>query len=189
MSEATSTTGPKAVTHQANSHVAEDGKPSVTSKIKIRYAEAVDKEPARRLLNQFHGDTIFSHLPFSDKKFERYAETILSKPAHTVCFVAEFEGELVGLIWATAGTYVLSDEGIVTTVHILAIDIERLSEIWRVKALGALLRAVKNCSISQNSIGLLVHVTTGINTMSADHLFKAFGAKIIGGNYLFYENF
>lgn len=156
----------------------------MNNKIILRVGEAGDKEPVREMLKRFHQTTIFGKYPFSDKKYEEHAQKILTFPQNMVCIVAELNGVIVGLIWASAGQYSLSDELVLTTCHVIAVDQENLKPIARAKTFLRLISAVKKWSITRGASQVLVHVTTGTNLKSTDKLLHRSGAKCIGGGYV-----
>ena len=45
----------------------------------IRRGEPRDKEPVRYLVRQFHEQSAFADMSFSDERFDRHAEAILKK--------------------------------------------------------------------------------------------------------------
>ena len=77
----------------------------------IRTPIAEDREPARVLCRSMHARTIFADIAFSDAKFNRGADRVLSGEApHTIALVAELNSRLVGAAWATAGEYFIGAE-------------------------------------------------------------------------------
>lgn len=160
----------------------------LTGKIIIRVIKPEDKEPARDLLKAHHASTIYAEYPFSDDKFDTHAEKIYSYPENMVCFVAELinddGNEIVGLLWASAGSYALSDALIFSTCHVVAVHPEKLSRLKKVKTFMRLIKAVKIWSDTRGANQVLVHVTTGTNIAVTDRLLRRSGAKCIGGGYV-----
>lgn len=156
----------------------------MSNKIILRVGEAGDKEPVREMLKRFHQTTIFGKYPFSDKKYEEHAQKTLAFPQNMVCIVAELNGAIVGLIWASAGQYSLSDELVLTTCHVIAVDQDNLKPIARAKTFLRLISAVKKWSNTRGASEVLVHVTTGTNLKTTDRLLRRSGAKCIGGGYV-----
>ena len=161
----------------------------------IRNGRAEDAEAVRALVKQHHERTIFGHLPVSERKLDQYASTILTFPPHMATLVAERDGQIVGFLWATAGTYALSDEGVMATCHLIAIDIDTLHPVARARVFLSLLKALKAWSKTRGAERILVHVTTGETdkrqgtepgfSLKATHrLLEKVGAEAIGGGYV-----
>jgi hypothetical protein len=159
-------------------------KPPNKSKISIRLVERTDKENIRVMLKRFHDQTIWGGHAFSDKKFNEHARAIFAKPAHMVCLVAEKDGAIVGLAWASAGSYSLSEELILATCHVIAVDRDALSPIQRAKTFLRLLKGIKKWSDTRGASEVLVHVTTGTDLKATDRLLRKAGARMIGGGYV-----
>ncbi|MEW7009978.1 GNAT family N-acetyltransferase [Lentilitoribacter sp. EG35] len=156
----------------------------LTDKVIIRTIEPQDKEPARELLKAHHASTIYADYAFSDDKFETHAAAIYAYPEHMVCLVAELNGEIVGLVWASAGSYSLSDELILATCQVIAVHPTKLGRLKRVKTFLRLIKGVKTWSDTRGAHQVLVHVTTGTNLEATDRLLRRSGAKCIGGGYV-----
>lgn len=160
----------------------------LTGKIIIRVIKPEDKEPARALLKAHHSSTIYSEYPFSDDKFDVHAEKIYSYPENMVCFVAELinddGNDIVGLLWASAGSYALSDALIFSTCHVVAIHPKKLGKLKKVKTFMRLIKAVKTWSDTRGANQVLVHVTTGTNIAVTDRLLRRSGARCVGGGYV-----
>lgn len=174
------------------------------SQVKIRVFQEADKEQVRDLARRLHGKTVFGHFPFSDAKFDRHAETVLKKQLHMVCLVAEFGEEIIGFAWATTGRHTISEEGMLTTCHVIAVDLDRVggvrkSKINKGSTMGdvtrrastflRLLKGIKDWSKNRGAEHVLVHVTTGVvedgaNAETTGRLLRKIGAQTIGGAYL-----
>lgn len=61
---------------------------------------------------------------------------------------------------------------------------ENLKPIARAKTFSRLISAVKKWSITRWASQVLVHVTTGANLNTTNHLLRRFGAKCIGCGYV-----
>ncbi|MEW7010035.1 hypothetical protein [Lentilitoribacter sp. EG35] len=170
-----------------------------SGQILIRVIEPKDKEKCRELLKAHHASTAYADYAFSDDKFESHAAKIYAYPENMVCLVAERalerdqnkaepttdqETEIIGLLWASAGSYALSDELIFATCHIIAVHPVKLGRLSAVKTFMLLIKAVKTWSKTRGADEVLVHVTTGTNLKATDRLLRRSGAKTIGGGYV-----
>ena len=157
--------------------------PEPNSGLRVRLFEARDREPARALLRQHHAETVFRDQPFSDWKFNEHANLILSRPPRMMCAVATLNGKVVGLTWAQADSYMLSDGPLFVTVTVIAVDLD-MGKVRRAKVFLALVAAIRQWASSLNASHSFIHVTTGSSINATDRLMKAAGAKFIGGAYV-----
>jgi len=121
-------------------------------------------------------------LPF--REFDRIADQVLAGARHTVALVAELDGRVVGLIWATAGEYFIADEGVLATVHVLAVDRDGLSPLRRAKVFLRLFKGLRVWAETRKVRQILVHVTTGRDLRSSDRLLRVAGMRCLGGSYV-----
>lgn len=159
-------------------HVAANG-------ISVRLFERADIPKARAIMLQHHENTVFRNQPFSDRKLDRHFEQILSRPPRMIGLAAEWRGEPAGLAWAAADSYMLTEDGIIVAVHIVAVDLN-LAPVRRAKIFLSLVSAIRQWA--ESSVGAchsFIHVTTGFRLASTDRLMMAAGAKLVGGSYLF----
>jgi hypothetical protein len=156
----------------------------VPSGIRVRLFEARDREEARVLLRQHHANTVFRDQPFSDWKFDRNRSQVLSRPPRMAGIVAECENRVIGLAWAVADSYLLSDGPLFVTVQLIAVELEKIGPVRRAKTFLALVSGIRQWAQSMNATHSFVHVTTGSNLKATDRLMKAAGAKCVGGAYV-----
>jgi len=98
------------------------------------------------------------------------------------CLVAVWNGEVVGVAWASADSYMPSDGPLFSTVEVIAVDLER-PPMRRAKVFLALIAGLKQWASSMGANHTFVHVTTGSNLKATDRLMRASGTKFIGGAY------
>jgi hypothetical protein len=91
---------------------------------------------------------------------------------------------IVGLVWATAGEYFLAEEGVLATVHAIAVDRDHLSPIRRAKTFLRLIAGLRQWARTHNARHILVHLTTGRDLRATDRLLRAAGMKCVGGSYV-----
>ena len=151
--------------------------------LRVRLFEERDIPVLRKIMRQHHGATVFRNQPFSDWKLDRHFEKILSRPPRMACIVVEWQGVPIGVTWAVADSYMLSDGPLFVTVHVIAVDLEQ-KPLRRAKAFLALVGGLKKWTVSLNASHTFVHVTTGSNLKSTDRLMKAAGAQFVGGAYV-----
>ncbi|MEP3047153.1 MAG: hypothetical protein ABJL55_18050 [Roseibium sp.] len=151
--------------------------------LRVRLFEERDIPSVRSIMRQHHATTVFRNQPFSDWKLDRHFQKILSRPPRMACIVAEWQGAPIGVLWAAADSYMLSDGPLFVTVHVIAVDLEQ-KPLRRAKAFLALVGGLKKWTASLNASHAFVHVTTGSNVKSTDRLMKAAGAQFVGGAYV-----
>lgn len=98
------------------------------------------------------------------------------------CLVAVWNGEVLGVAWASADSYMLSDGPLFSTVEVIAVDLER-PPLRRAKVFLSLVAGLKQWAASMGASHTFVHVTTGSNIKVTDRLMRASGAQFIGGAY------
>jgi hypothetical protein len=103
---------------------------------------------------------------------------------HQCLIVAECNGRVVGLASFSAGEYVLGEGGVMTTVHLIAVDVDLCGPFLSAKVFIKLLRGIAAWSKTRGARQILVHVTMGSGIKQTDRLLRAGGAVCIGGNYV-----
>ncbi|EFO32555.1 conserved hypothetical protein [Roseibium sp. TrichSKD4] len=151
--------------------------------VRVRLFEERDIPIIRNIMRQHHAATVFRNQPFSDWKLDRHFEKILARPPRMLCAVAEWQGVPIGVTWANADAYMLSDGPLFVTVHVIAVDLEQ-KPLRRAKAFLSLIAGLKTWAASLNASHCVVHVTTGSNLKATDRLMKSAGAQFIGGAYV-----
>ena len=145
-----------------------------------RLAERRDREPARAILKQLHARIVFRAQVFADGKVDRMFDRVLARQPGMVGIVAEHDGAPVGIAWATADEYLLSDGPLFVTVHVVAIDLT-LNPFRRAKAFLTLVTAIRQWAAAQGASPVFFHVMTGVNLAGTDRLMRASGAQCVGG--------
>ncbi len=151
--------------------------------LKVRLLEKEDTPAVREIMKQHHASTVFRDQEFSDWKLNEHFSLILSRPPRMVCPVATLDGKPVGVTWAIADSYMLSDGPMFVTVQVIAVDLS-LPPVRRAKVFLALVAAIKKWAASLNASHSIIHVTTGYRVAATDRLMKAAGARFIGGAYI-----
>ena len=154
------------------------------SLVQIRLPQEGDWEAIRRIVRQNHARTVFSNIAFSERKYDALEKAARSPAAHQCLIVAEVRGAAAGVAWFSAGEYILGDDGVMTTTHLLAIDTETCGAYTSAKVFMRLVRGIVAWSQSIGSGEVLLHVTTGQHARSADRLLHAGGAQCLGGTYI-----
>lgn len=126
---------------------------------------------------------MFSHIPFSDRKYAAIEAQARNPQPHQCLLVAEVDNRVVGLAWFSAGEYLLGEGTVLTTTHLLGVDSEYCGPFRAAKVFVKLLRGVAAWSKTRGAHQILVHVTTGNALKQTDRLIRAGGGVCIGGSY------
>lgn len=148
-----------------------------------RLAESRDREAARAILKQLHAKTVFRAQVFADGKVDRMFDRVLPRQPGMVGIVAEHDGTPVGIAWATADEYLLSEGPRFVTVHLVAVDLT-LRPFRRAKTFLTLVTAIGQWAAEQGASPVFFHVMTGVNLAATDRLMRAAGARCVGGSYV-----
>ncbi len=73
----------------------------------VRLARVEDVEACRAIGRALHEKTIFAHIPWSDKKFDRQCDELLKLPPNKAGLVAELNGRVLGFVYLSCGEYFL----------------------------------------------------------------------------------
>jgi len=157
--------------------------PAPLARIKVRFAAEADREALRSPARWQHEQTLFSDIPFCDAKFDRLFDRWHAGQRYQCGIVAEFDGDIVGCLYATAGEYYLGRDAILTTVHAIAVDGRNTHPAIRAKVFLQLVRGVKEWSKTRGSRRVLLHATTGRGHKALDRLMHASNAQMVGGAY------
>lgn len=152
--------------------------------IVIRLPQDDDWRGLHELVRKVHARTVFSHIPFSDRKYAAIEAQARDPRPHQCLLVAEVDGRVVGLAWFSAGEYLLGEGTILTTTHLLGVDSEYCGPFRAGKVFVKLLRGVAAWSKTRGARQILVHVTTGYALKQTDRLIRAGGGVCVGGSYV-----
>ena len=164
----------------------------------IRRGELGDIEQVRHLMRQFHEQSVFADTPFSDERFDKHISEIARRPIHMIELVAEYQGNIIGIAWASVGKYALSDE-LIATIHVVAVDLNINDQGEQEKGIGyamrrattflRLFKGVKLWAEGRGAKRVMVHVTSGDNRgalgfRKAEKLLEKVSAQSIGGAFV-----
>ncbi|TIX89175.1 hypothetical protein [Rhizobium sp. P44RR-XXIV] len=162
----------------------EDRAERVKSGIIIRLPQDDDWRALHELVRKVHERTVFSNVPFSDRKYALIEAQARNPQPHQCLLVAEIDGRVVGLAWFSAGEYLLGEGTVLTTTHLLGVDSEYCGPFRAAKVFVKLLRGVAAWSKTRAAHQILVHVTSGYALKQTDRLIRAGGGICIGGSYV-----
>ena len=152
--------------------------------IVVRTPVETDRERVRVLCRAMHARSVFGDMPFSDAKFDRAVDLLKNRSRQSVGLVAELNGRVIGAAWASAGEYVFGEGEVLTTVHVIAVDVPFCGRLLSARTFLRLVAAIRKWSATRGAKRLLVHVTTGRDLASTDRLLRAAGLELMGGGYV-----
>ena len=151
--------------------------------LRVRLFSPQDVTKAVILVQQHHASTLFRHEEMSKVKLDQHIKQILSRPPNMVGISAEWNGDVVGLAWATSSEYLLTNESCIVSVNLIAVDLS-LRPLRRAKIFLALISAIRHWATSKKAAQVFLHVTTGHRLKQTDRLVRACGGTCIGGSYV-----
>ena len=137
----------------------------------------------RDLALEYHAESRYAHIPFSERKFIRFFSKAISSPTDTLSLYVQHNGRTVGLLNAGVGEYYLGEGGRMVTVYALYV-----SKAARASALGGrvtvkLIRILNDWANTQKAEEVHIHVTSGVDPERTDNLLRRLGYRPYGGNY------
>jgi len=154
---------------------------------RLRLVGESDREPICSMLRRSHEKTAFAQFPFSDAKFDTLFTDAIQQVAHRLALACCRRGAIVGVAWASCGRSLISDEGLMTTIHGIVLDHDRLSGFGRIKSLKQLLHGVQTWSQSRGADCVVLNDTTGMSGAATDRLMRSAGGKNLGGGYVVFD--
>ncbi|WP_280171314.1 hypothetical protein [Agrobacterium pusense] len=151
--------------------------------LRVRLFSSQDVGRAEILVQQHHASTLFRHQNMSKIKLDQHIKQILSRPPNMVGISAEWNGDVIGLAWATSSEYLLTDESCIVSINLIAVDLS-LRPLRRAKIFLALISAIRHWATSKKAAQVFLHVTTGHRLKQTDRLVRACGGTCIGGSYV-----
>ncbi len=136
------------------------------------------------LAREFHAESRYGHIPFSELKFRRVFAAGLDRPEESMGAYV-MRGELVvGLVHVRVGDYFLGEGGRMATLHAFYISAAIRHSLLGGKVALRLLRVAMDWARARNVEETHIWSTSGIDAERTDSLLKRFGFKMYGGNYV-----
>ncbi len=156
----------------------------VGSDLKIIRATRIEEiTEIRDIAHEFHAESRYAHLPFSEEKFARFCSNSLLRPEENIALYVKYQGKTVGILTAGAGDYYLGEGGRLVTVYVMYVSASIRDKLLGGKIGMRLIRMVSEWARTQKAAELHVHSTSGIDPQRTDKLLKRLGFDTYGGNY------
>lgn len=133
---------------------------------------------------EFHAESRYGHLPFSEEKFIRAYTKAIRNPHDTLAIYIQYKGETVGVLNAGVGDYYLGVGGRMVTIYVMYVSGKIRGSFLGGKVGVKLLRIVSEWAKSQNAEEIHIHSTSGIEAKRTDKLLNRMGFVPYGGNYV-----
>jgi hypothetical protein len=133
---------------------------------------------------EFHAESRYAHLEFSEEKFIRAYTKAIKNPADTLSVYVQYKGETVGVLSAGVGDYYLGVGGKMATIYVMYVSAKIRSTMLGGKVGIRLIRTVMDWAKSQEANEVHIHSTAGIEPERTDKLLTRLGFKPYGGNYV-----
>ncbi|MEP0520990.1 MAG: hypothetical protein ABJO09_14185 [Hyphomicrobiales bacterium] len=138
----------------------------------------------RGIAHEFHAESRYAHLQFSEEKLTRAFSRAINNPSNTLSIYIQCDGETVGIVQAAAGDYYLGIGGRIVSVLNLYVS-RRIRGTYLGGKVGVkLLRVVSEWAGTQRAEEIHIHSTSGIDPLRTDKLLTRMGFEVIGGNYM-----
>ena len=138
----------------------------------------------RDLVLEYHAESRYAHLPFSEKKFIRGFSKALSSPSDTLAVYVQYKGATIALLHAGAGDYYLGEGGRMVTIYAMYVSPRIRKSLLGGRVGTKLLRMAGEWAKQQSAQELHVHSTSGLSPGRTDKLMIAMGFVAYGGNYV-----
>ena len=149
----------------------------------IRATRIEEIDAIRDIAHEFHAESRYAHLPFSQEKFGPFSSTALERSQDTIALYVQYRGKTVGVLTAGAGDYYLGEGGRMVTVYVMYVSASIRRTLLGGKIGLRLIRMVSDWARMQRAEELHVHSTSGIDPERTDKLLHRLGFKTYGGNY------
>ena len=149
----------------------------------IRASAQADISAIRDVALEFHAESRYAHVPFSEKKFVRVFSKAISSPNDTLAVYVQNKGKTVGLLNAGVGDYYLGEGGRMATVYVMYVSASIRDSFLGGKVGVKLIRLVSEWAKAKGAMELNIQATSGIHPERTDKLLRRLGFKTYGGNY------
>lgn len=138
----------------------------------------------REAAHEFHAESRYGHIPFSEEKFVRACVRALRDPSSNLSVYVRYGDETVGLLHAGVGDYYLGQGGRMATIYAMYVPKKFRGTFLGGKVGLKLIRMASDWAKAQGAEELHIHATSGIDPERTDKLLTRLGFKTYGGSYV-----
>lgn len=154
--------------------------------VKLQVFRATRQEEVLKMRDigrEFHLESRYGHLPFSEKKFVQFVSRAISRPDDMLALYVTYRGAIVGVLNAGVGDYYLSEGGRMVTVYVMYVSARVRHSLLGGRVGVRLIRMVSDWGRAQGAEELHIHATSGIGPEATEKLLSRLGFNVYGGNY------
>lgn len=140
-------------------------------------------ECVRDIVHEYHAESRYAHIPFSEDKFKSFFVRTISHPENSIALYVRHGDKTVGLLSAAVGDYYLGADARIATIYVLYVSAQIRGTLLGGKVGLKLIRMVSEWAQSQHATELNIHATSGIDPQRTDKLLTRMGFVTYGGNY------
>ncbi|WP_376938316.1 GNAT family N-acetyltransferase, partial [Aureimonas pseudogalii] len=138
---------------------------------KLRIVRITTREGILRAIEigrEFHAESRYGYIPFSEAKFVRAYERLLTRPDTTLGVIVERKGEIVGVMGAEIGDYFLGTGCPIATNYFIYVSGKLRRTVLGGRIALKLMRLFIDWAKANGAHELNVHVTSGIHPAQTD---------------------
>jgi len=173
--------------NEGSAAVGEEGSPArphTGGLVAVRVSRPDEMLLIRPLAEEFHRESRYGHIPFSERKFKRHFLQTLNNPDDTLGAYVRHGDEVVGLLQAGVGYYYLGEGGRMVTVLTFYVPRAVRDTMLGGRVTLKMLRIVTDWAKAQGALELHMHSTSGIAPQRTDRMLRRLGFKAYGGSYV-----
>jgi hypothetical protein len=153
-------------------------------KLVFRGLTEADTAEVLILLRDLHQESVFSTLPFSERKAGNRLRSVLEESRANIGIVAEYSGEIVGLVHCGLGQYIVADGPLVLSIQTFYVAPRIRKTLLGGKVATKLFRKALGVGKSANAEIAVFSAGTGVSTSTTHSIATKLGMKFCGGNYV-----
>lgn len=152
--------------------------------IAVRIAKPEDFHIIRPLVEEYHEESRYRGIRFSERKLQRLVARTASNPDNIFAAYVRYKDRAVGIVHANAGDYYLGEGARMVTVQGIFV-----TKTLRPGALGGrvmlkLMRLLGDWASATNASELHIYSTSGISPRRTDRTLHRLGFETYGGCYV-----
>lgn len=148
--------------------------------MKIREALLDDCQAALKVAREFHHESNFKDVPFSDKKVFSLFEWVIDSPNH-MFLIFEEKGEIIGGFIAYLDYFYFSDAVVASDLALFVLK-EKRGRVPMKKVLDI----YRKWAVGRGALRINIAPSTGISTDRVSRLFELLGFEQTGANFAYF---
>ena len=145
----------------------------------VRFATQQDIPAIVALGRRIHAESRFQAMGYDEEKLIASANQMVSSgQVSHCCFVAEFEGQVIGLFVGCVEEYFFSRARVAHSI-LMYVSPERRGGPTALR----FIMAFRNWANNRQAVELAINVASGISIERTDRFLKRVGLRLTGGNY------